>query len=95
MPEIFGKILVFKLFKSIHAESMRNFFRNIPILGLPLFAFSLRGEKREKKIVSHFEASPCFILLSAKFSKNGKPFLSLRLPLGGKLSVKRTDEGRN
>ena len=69
MPEIFGKILVFKLFKSIHAESMRNFFRNIPILGLPLFAFSLKGEKREKKSSASFRGFPLLHFAQRKNSK--------------------------
>ncbi len=59
------------------------------------FRFFLLGEKSAKKNCQPLsEASPCFILLSAKFCKNGKPFLSLRLPLGGKLSTKLTDEGQ-
>ncbi len=93
MPEIFGKILVFKLFKSIHAESMRNFFRNIPILGLPLFAFSLEGEKREKKLSAASWLSLALFLLSQKFEKMFS--LVPRLPPGGKLCAKRGDEGRN
>ena len=48
------------------------------------------------KMFNHFVASPCLLkILLAKFSSAKMVSLFHRLPLGGKLSLKATDEGRN